>query len=172
MYEYEMDPTRTVGATEQTRDVGQMDEQMDRQTEGRMEWNQYTPQQLRCARGIITLVFTGLFINIMDHMPAGGRLVELVIPMTDNDIFMWVVLQANVKSRQWQLGVAGGGKTNIVSYKTSLMVMVQHTLDGTKSNTTKYVIVLNTYNAEIAYEILPHNSNVCNNWPKFQSQWH
>ena len=25
MYKYEMDPTRTVGATEQTRDVGQMD---------------------------------------------------------------------------------------------------------------------------------------------------
>ena len=60
MYEYEMDPTRTVGATEQTRDVGQTDEQMDRQTEGQTEWNQYTPQQLRCSRGIIALVFTGL----------------------------------------------------------------------------------------------------------------
>ena len=35
MYKYEMDPTRTVGATERTQDAGQMD--------GRTEWNQYTP---------------------------------------------------------------------------------------------------------------------------------
>ena len=34
-YKYEMDPTRTVGATEQTRDAGR--------TDGRTEWNQYTP---------------------------------------------------------------------------------------------------------------------------------
>ena len=47
MYEYEMDPTRTVGATERTRGAGWMDELMD----GRTEWNLYTPQQLCCARG-------------------------------------------------------------------------------------------------------------------------
>ena len=41
MYKYEMDPTKTVGATERTRDTGR--------TDGRTEWNQYTPQQLRCA---------------------------------------------------------------------------------------------------------------------------
>ena len=35
MYTYEMDPTKTVGATERTRDAGRMD--------GRTEWNQYTP---------------------------------------------------------------------------------------------------------------------------------
>ena len=35
MHKYEMDPIRTVGATEQTRDAGRMD--------GRTEWNQYTP---------------------------------------------------------------------------------------------------------------------------------
>ena len=29
MYEYEMDPSRTVGATEQTRDVGRMDGRTD-----------------------------------------------------------------------------------------------------------------------------------------------
>ena len=29
MYEYEMDPTRTVGATEQTLDVGRMDGRTD-----------------------------------------------------------------------------------------------------------------------------------------------
>ena len=48
MYKYEMDPTRTVGATQRTRDAGWT----DRWT----EWNQYTPQQLRCARGIIILL--------------------------------------------------------------------------------------------------------------------
>ena len=44
MYEYEMDPTRTVGATERTRDAGWMDGQKDGWTDGRTEWNQYTPQ--------------------------------------------------------------------------------------------------------------------------------
>ena len=34
MYEYEMDPTRTVGATERTRDVGRTDKQTDRRTDG------------------------------------------------------------------------------------------------------------------------------------------
>ena len=44
MYKYEMDPTRTVGATEQTRDAGQMD--------GRSETNNIA-QQLCCVEGII-----------------------------------------------------------------------------------------------------------------------
>ena len=39
MYKYQMNPTRTVGTTERTQDAG------------RMEWNQYTPQQLHCAQG-------------------------------------------------------------------------------------------------------------------------
>ena len=45
MYKYEMDPTRTVGATD-----GRTDRRMDGQTERRMEWN-----QLRCVGGIITI---------------------------------------------------------------------------------------------------------------------
>ena len=71
MYKYEMDPTRTVGATEQTGDAGRTDrrtegrtdgrtdrvqswqEMRDGRTDGRTEWNQYTPQQLHCAWGII-----------------------------------------------------------------------------------------------------------------------
>ena len=36
MYKYVIDPTRTVGATDRTQDAGRMD--------GRMEWNQYSPQ--------------------------------------------------------------------------------------------------------------------------------
>ena len=48
MYKYEMDPTRTVGATEWICDVGRTrDGRTDERTDGRMEWNQYTPQQLR-----------------------------------------------------------------------------------------------------------------------------
>ena len=43
MYEYEMDPTRTVGATEWTRNAGRTDGQADGQTAGRPGWNQYTP---------------------------------------------------------------------------------------------------------------------------------
>ena len=52
MYEYEMDPTRTVGATERTRDAGRT----DGRTDGQTEWNQYTPQQLRCVGGIIITI--------------------------------------------------------------------------------------------------------------------
>ena len=33
MYKYEMDPTRTVGTTEQTRDAGRMDGRTDGQSE-------------------------------------------------------------------------------------------------------------------------------------------
>ena len=40
MYKYEMDPTRTVGATEQTRDAGWTDGRMDGRTN---EVKQYTP---------------------------------------------------------------------------------------------------------------------------------
>ena len=47
MYKYEMDPTRTVGATERTRDAGRAD--------GQTEWNQYTPQQLRGVGGIMNI---------------------------------------------------------------------------------------------------------------------
>ena len=39
MYKYEMDPTKTVGATEQTRDAGQTDGRTDRRTDGWTEWN-------------------------------------------------------------------------------------------------------------------------------------
>ena len=46
MYKYEMDPTRTVDATEQTWDAGRMDRQTDGQTDG---VKQIYPQQLRCV---------------------------------------------------------------------------------------------------------------------------
>ena len=39
MYKCEMNPTRTAGATEQTRDVGQTDGQTDRRTDGQSETN-------------------------------------------------------------------------------------------------------------------------------------
>ena len=47
MYKYEKDPTRTVDATEWTRDAGR--------TKWRTDWNQYTPKQLCCVGGIITM---------------------------------------------------------------------------------------------------------------------
>ena len=39
LYEYEMDPTRTVGATERRRDAGRTDGRTDRRTDGRSETN-------------------------------------------------------------------------------------------------------------------------------------
>ena len=46
MYKYQMDPTKTAGATERTRDAGR--------TDGWSETN-IPPQQLCCARGIIKI---------------------------------------------------------------------------------------------------------------------
>ena len=62
MYKYGMDPTKTVGATELTRDAGQTDGRTDGhtdgwtdgRTDGQMEWNQYTPKQLHCAGGTMS----------------------------------------------------------------------------------------------------------------------
>ena len=55
MYKYEMDPTRTVGATERTRHAGRMDGWTDGRTDRRTKWNQYIPPppQLLCVGGII-----------------------------------------------------------------------------------------------------------------------
>ena len=52
MCKYEMDRTRTVGATEQTQDAGRMDRRTDGRMDRRTEWNQYTPLQLRCIGDI------------------------------------------------------------------------------------------------------------------------
>ena len=48
MYKYEMDPTRTVGTTEWTRDARQMDGRMDGRTDGWSE-TKIPPQQLCCV---------------------------------------------------------------------------------------------------------------------------
>ena len=65
MYKYEMDPSRTVQATERTRDAGRMrDGRTDGWSDGRMEWNQYTPQQLCLAGGIITILMCYTWCNI------------------------------------------------------------------------------------------------------------
>ena len=42
MYKYQMDPTRAVGTTEQTRNAGR--------TDGRKEWNQYSPPSTSLCR--------------------------------------------------------------------------------------------------------------------------
>ena len=57
MYKYEMDPTRTVGATEQTWDAGRMDGQTDRQTE---RVKPIYPQQLDCAGGVLIIGYEPL----------------------------------------------------------------------------------------------------------------
>ena len=54
MYKYEMDPTKTVGATEQTWDAGLTEGRTDRRTDRWIETN-IPPQQLHCAEGMIML---------------------------------------------------------------------------------------------------------------------
>ena len=62
MYKYGMDPTRTVCATERTRDAGWTDEQTDGRTDGRSETN-IPPNNFETCRVIcdaITLIMTSL----------------------------------------------------------------------------------------------------------------
>ena len=54
MYKYEMDPSRTVGATKRTQDAGQTDGWTDGWRTG---WNQYTPQQLPCCSKFAKLLW-------------------------------------------------------------------------------------------------------------------
>ena len=44
IYKYEMDPTRTVGSTERTRDAGRRDGRKDGQTGRRTEWTNILPR--------------------------------------------------------------------------------------------------------------------------------
>ena len=46
LYKYEVDPTRTAGATERIRDAGRT----DGRTDGRTEWIQYTPNNFFVRR--------------------------------------------------------------------------------------------------------------------------
>ena len=48
MCKYEMDPTRTIGATERTPDAGRT----DWPTDGRMKWNQLTPLYNFIVQGV------------------------------------------------------------------------------------------------------------------------
>ena len=57
MCTYEMDPTSFVEDTEQTQFCPQTDRWMDRRTDGRTRWNQYTPFQLRWSGGYKNLWF-------------------------------------------------------------------------------------------------------------------
>ena len=68
MHKYEMDLTRTVEATERTRDVGRTRDRRgtDGQTDGRSETN-IPPQQLRCAGGIISNFQTHVKGRYLEH---------------------------------------------------------------------------------------------------------
>ena len=59
MYKYEIDPTRTVGTTEQTW-------MREGRKDGRTEWNQYIPQQFRCAAGIISSIILTMLHRLND----------------------------------------------------------------------------------------------------------
>ena len=80
MYKYEMDPTRTVGATEQTCDAGR--------TDRRTEWNQYTPPQLCCVRGIISHDIK-LFIDQLHTQLQTELVVELILLYVYHSTWDW-----------------------------------------------------------------------------------
>ena len=72
MYKYEMDPTRTVGGTEQTLDM----------REGRTGWNQYTPRQLCC----VCVCVCGGFNNHSFHNHLPNSVVDWHHPPHDHFI--------------------------------------------------------------------------------------
>ena len=65
-YKYEINPIKTVGATEWTRDAGRMDWRTDGQTDGQTEWNQYTPPT--------TSLYNNSFTETSDLLPVGTLL--------------------------------------------------------------------------------------------------
>ena len=68
MYEYEMDPTRTEGATEQTSDVRRTDRQMD----GRTDWMKpMYPQQPHCEGGINMINLCIYYLIQTNHLMNG-----------------------------------------------------------------------------------------------------
>ena len=54
MYRYEVDPTRTVSATERIRDAGRTGGHTNGRIDGRTEWNQYTSKRGSKGRHIPT----------------------------------------------------------------------------------------------------------------------
>ena len=86
MYKYEMDPTRTVGTTERTRDAGRM----DRRTDGRTEWNQYTPNNFIVQGGIVTQTWPK-FSDDLSKLPqklGHGRVITAHTKVGRNYLFM------------------------------------------------------------------------------------
>ena len=103
IYKYDMDPTKTVGATERTRDAGRTDRQM--------EWNQYTPQQLLCAGGII--ICTEISVNILTwkiHYTWLGKLLSdkntvfliILYPKTTPNDTVWFI-RLNLSSNMFHI---------------------------------------------------------------------
>ena len=55
MYKHEMEPTKTVGGTEQTRDTGQKDGRTVGQTEDGQSETSIIPKKLHCIINVISL---------------------------------------------------------------------------------------------------------------------
>ena len=67
MYEYEMDPTWIVGATEQTRDAGRTDRQTDRQKDGLSETN-IPPTTSLCGGIIMISKLCSIHLRVISHV--------------------------------------------------------------------------------------------------------
>ena len=94
MDKYEMDPIRTVGTTDRTRDVRQTDGWMD----GRIEWNQYTPPPPpSLCRGyndhLITLYVVISFL--------GPNLLQLICGNSQKSRHNMIILEYDKLSQKW-----------------------------------------------------------------------
>ena len=100
MCKYEMDPTRTVGTTERTPDAGLMDERTNGRTDGCTEWNQNTPQQLRCVWGIIMTYFFPILsfstkISYQNGMWWGKVMGKILTDLYQTLYYIWKYLSIN-----------------------------------------------------------------------------
>ena len=113
MYKYEMDQTKTVGATERTPDAGRT----DRGTDGRTEWNQYAPQQIRCARvwfiisiHIFLSLHTVMYMsNIENQGPHGLNIIPawINIHMSGKILDEWLIYsETSTAARALNIGYA------------------------------------------------------------------
>ena len=118
IYEYEMDPNRTVGATERTQDAGRTDWRMDRQMDRRTEWNQYTQKKLCCAGDIMiwiiirnhtsmVLAATIFILTALQWCYMGTKASQITSHSSACSIVCLSWHQRNIKApqiRQWPLG--------------------------------------------------------------------
>ena len=75
---------------------GRTDGRTDRRTDGRTEWNQYTPQQLRCSGGIImTIIMMMMMMMMIIMMTIIIIMIIIIIKSNENTAELYVYFKGH-----------------------------------------------------------------------------